>query len=164
MILDLILLLNSLNNNGNNTKNLSFSFFWIPIFSHIANYFDTRILFDVKYPHLSGLFFKNLAVDLEALDNFIMNLIKTDDHNSSDNDNYDKNDKLVNDKLISTIASLKEMCNLLQAESVHEYLDPIVRNRKYSHVQSDRIVKVLGKLKEPADKRKSIEDLILLLK
>ena len=163
MILDLILLLNSLNDNGNNTKNLSFSLFWIPIFSHIANYFDTRILFDVKYPHFSGLFFKNLAVDLEALDNFIMNLIKTDEQNGPDNEN-DKKDKLVTDKLISTIASLKEMCNLLQAESVHEYLDPIVRNRKYSHVQSDRIVKVLGKLKEPADKRKSIEDLILLLK
>ena len=146
------------NNNNSNSNNLSFSLFWIPIFTHIANYFDTRILFDVKYPHLSGLFFKNLAIDLQALDNFITNLIEI-----GNNCPFNK-DKSVNDDLLATIASLLEMCTLLQAESVHEYLDPIVRKRKYSHVQSDRIVKVLGKLKEPADKRKSIEDLILLLK
>ena len=117
----------------------------------IVNFFDTKILSDVKYPHLSQLFFKNLSVDLTAINNFFTGSI----------DENPANDKSA---LLSSLAALLEMCNLLQAESVHEYLDPLVRKRKYSHVKTERIVNVLGKLSEPADKRRSVEDLILLLK
>lgn len=127
---------------------LSIEKFWSPILKEIVDFFDTKILSDVKYPHLSVLFFKNLAIDLKAIESFFISSI-----NKSDFDNF-----------IAPLASLLEMCALLQAESVHEYLDPLVRQRKYSHVQTERIVKVLGKLKEPADKRQSVEDLILLLK
>ena len=121
--------------------------FWSPLLEFIVNYFDTKILSNVKYPHLSELFFKNLSVDLKAIEQFI-------------------SDTLTNQssQILSPLSALLEMCSLLQAESVHEYLDPLVRNRKYSHVKTDRIVNVLGKLKEPAEKRRSVEDLILLLK
>lgn len=119
--------------------------FWKPILKEIVEFFDTRILSDVKFPHLSELFFKNLSIDLKALETFFKPLCSEPD-------------------FIAPLASLVEMCSLLQAESVHEYLDPLVRQKKYSHVQAERIVKVLGKLKEPAEKRQSVEDLILLLK
>ena len=125
--------------------------FWSPLMTSIVNFFDTKILSDVKYPHLSQLFFKNLSVDLTAINNFFTGSI----------DENPANDKSA---LLSSLAALLEMCNLLQAESVHEYLDPLVRKRKYSHVKTERIVNVLGKLSEPADKRRSVEDLILLLK
>ena len=129
--------------------NLNFPTFWFPLLTEIANYFDTRILSDLKYPHLSVLFFKNLAVDLEAVDGFFRNL-------------PDKNDS--NFTFDSPISPLLELCSLLRADSVHEYLDPVVRGQKYSHVKAERIVKVLGRVKEPAEQRKSVEDLILLLK
>lgn len=119
--------------------------FWKPILKEIVEFFDTRILSDVKFPHLSELFFKNLSIDLKALENLFKPLTTEAD-------------------FIAPLASLVEMCSLLQAESVHEYLDPLVRQKKYSHVKTERIVKVLGKLKEPAEKRQSVEDLILLLK
>lgn len=121
--------------------------FWCPLVISIVNYFDTKILYDLKYPHFSELFFKNLAIDLKALNDFFLNNIKSD-----------------KSLLLAPLASLLEMCSLLQAESVHEYLDPLVRKRKYPHVQTERIVNVLGKLKEPAEKRQNVEDLILLLK
>lgn len=112
----------------------------------IVDHFDTKILYDVKYPHLSELFFKNLAVDLQAVNDFFSTTISDSPH------------------FLSPLSALLEMCTLLHAESVHEYLDPLVRKRKYAHVQTERIVNVLGKLREPAEKRQSVEDLILLLK
>ena len=121
--------------------------FWSPLLEFIVNYFDTKILSNVKYPHLSELFFKNLSVDLKAIEQFISDILTNQ-----------------SSQILSPLSALLEMCSLLQAESVHEYLDPLVRNRKYSHVKTDRIVNVLGKLKEPAEKRRSVEDLILLLK
>ena len=136
-----------LNNLANGSSQLDANLFWSPLLEHIVNYFDTRILSDVKYPHLSQLFFKNLSIDLKAIEEFFSQAIGPD-----------------NSRILSPLAALLEMCSLLQAESVHEYLDPIVRKRKYSHVKTERIVNVLGKLKEPADKRQSVEDLILLLK
>lgn len=120
--------------------------FWSSILANICHHFDTKILYDLKYPHFSELFFRNLAVDLRALEAFLINLPRK------------------NDQFLAPLSALLEMCALLQAESVHEYLDPLVRKSKYSHVQTDRIVNVLGKLKEPAEKRQSVEDLILLLK
>ena len=141
--LELLLLLNDLASIDLNVQK-----FWSPILNEIVEFFDTKILSDVKYPHLSELFFKNLAIDLKTIESFFKSSI-----NQSEFDNF-----------IAPLASLVEMCALLQAESVHEYLDPLVRQRKYSHVQTERIVKVLGKLKEPAEKRQSVEDLILLLK
>lgn len=143
ILLELLLLLNELAK-----IELNIQKFWSPILNEIVDFFDTKILSDVKYPHLSELFFKNLAMDLKSIENFFASSI-----NKTEFDNF-----------ISPLASLLEMCALLQAESVHEYLDPLVRQRKYSHVQTERIVKVLGKLKEPAEKRQSVEDLILLLK
>ena len=140
---ELLVLLNDLSR-----VQLSTNKFWSPILMEIVEFFDTKILSDVKYPHLSELFFKNLAIDLKALESFFITL--TTSKEQAD--------------FIAPLASLVEMCTLLQAESVHEYLDPLVRQRKYSHVQTERIVKVLGKLKEPAEKRQSVEDLILLLK
>lgn len=124
---------------------LDLNLFWSPLLEFIVNFFDTKILSDVKYPHLSELFFKNLFVDLKAIEQFSLKTLGIKSEQSS-------------------LAALLEMCSLLQAESVHEYLDPLVRSRKYSHVESERIVNVLGKLKEPAEKRQSVEDLILLLK
>lgn len=128
---------------------LDVDLFWSPLLEFIVNFFDTKILSDVKYPHLSELFFKNLSVDLTALDQFFR-AAQSQAQNNDSNSN--------------SLAALLEMCSLLQAESVHEYLDPLVRSRKYSHVKTERIVSVLGKLTEPAEKRQSVEDLILLLK
>lgn len=129
---------------------LNSNLFWSPLLLHIVNYFDTKILSDLKYPHLSELFFKNMSIDLKAIEELMINLMrmKPEEGNSA----------------LSSLSALLEMCALLQAESVHEYLDPLVRQKKYSHVKSERIVNVLGKLKEPAEKRQSVEDLILLLK
>lgn len=87
-------------------------------------------------------------MDLRAIDTFFSGTIEG-------------GDKVT---LMAPLSALLEMCSLLQAESVHEYLDPLVRKRKYPHVKTEKIVNVLGKLKEPAEKRQSIEDLILLLK
>ena len=138
---ELLILLNSLL-----SADLDVEAFWTPLLANICHHFDTKILYDVKYPHFSELFFQNLSVDLRALESFFINLPRK------------------NDQFLAPLSALLEMCALLQAESVHEYLDPLVRKRKYSHVQADRIVSVLGKLNEPADKRQSVEDLILLLK
>ena len=141
--IELLVLLNNMANGAQ----LDVALFWSPLLDHIINYFDTRILSDVKYPHFSELFFKNLSIDLKAIEEFFSQTIGPDNTN-----------------LLSPLAALLEMCSLLQAESVHEYLDPLVRKRKYSHVKTERIVNVLGKLKEPAEKRQSVENLILLLK
>jgi hypothetical protein len=140
---ELLLLLRNLNGNQDSSCQLSIEAFWDPIVDSIVNYFDSQILSDVKFPHVSVLFFKNLAIDLNALDSFFTSITK---HQAK------------------SLASILEMCALLQAESVHEFLDPVVRKRKYSNVQSEKIVSVLGRLTEPADKRQSVEDLILLLK
>lgn len=64
---------------------------------------------------------------------------------------------------LDCIAGPLEMCELIEAETVHEFLDPLVRKQKYPNLESDRIISVLGKINEPADKRQSVEDLILLL-
>ena len=136
-----------LNSLANDSAQLDPIMFWSPLLEFIVNYFDTKILSNVKYPHLSELFFKNLSVDLKAIEQFISDILTNQ-----------------SSQILSPLSALLEMCSLLQAESVHEYLDPLVRNRKYSHVKTDRIVNVLGKLKEPAEKRRSVEDLILLLK
>lgn len=140
----MLVLINNLASGG---VQLNTNLFWCPFLLHIVNYFDTVILSDVKYPHLSELFFKNLSMDLKAIEELMVSVMNGDGKPA-----------------LSSLSALLEMCSLLQAESVHEYLDPLVRQKKYSHVKSERIVSVLGKLKEPAEKRQSVEDLILLLK
>jgi hypothetical protein len=106
-----------------------------------------RIFMDVKYPHCNALFFKYISTDLEHLQSFVQDLPS---RNSG--------------QLAGSLASPLEICSLMAAESVHEYLDPVIRNKKYPHLESQRLVSVLGRLKEPDDKRRSVEDLILLLK
>lgn len=119
---------------------------WCKLLAHICNYFDTRVLADVKYPHCNRLFFQNLAVDLGALKTFCSAL--------------SENPKVY----LEQIAQPLELCSLMEAESVHEFLDPVVRSRKYSHIETEKLISVLGRVKEPASTRKSVEDLIMLLK
>ena len=120
--------------------------FWCSILAQICAFVDERVLADVKYPHCNSAFFENLAVDLGALQAFCRQL-------------SDRPEPFLNQ-----IAQPLELCALMASESVHEFLDPIVRQRKYSHIETDRLITVLERVKEPASKRQSIEDLILLLK
>lgn len=120
--------------------------FWHAILGQICSFFDERVLADVKYPHCNAVFFQNVAMDLGALKSFCQQL-------SSDPGPF-----------LEQIAQPIELCALMAAESVHEFLDPIVRQRKYSHIETERLISVLERVKEPANKRQSIEDLILLLK
>lgn len=119
---------------------------WCSILASISSFVDGRILADVSFPHCNATFFQNLSLDLNTLKNFCQEL-------SPDPGPF-----------VEQIAQPLELCSLMAAESVHEFLDPVVRQRKYSHIETDRLVSVLGKIKEPAEKLQSIEDLILLLK
>lgn len=119
---------------------------WPDIFAHISAHFDAKILADVRYPHLNALFFHNLNVDLTSISTQMLPLAS------------------LPGNPLQPLASLIELCNLMAADSVHEFLDPVVRQRKYSHLETDRLISVLERVKEPADKRQSVEDLIMLLK
>ncbi len=120
--------------------------FWCAILAEICAFVDERVLADVTYPHCNSTFFENLAVDLEALQDFCRQLSEHPE------------------PFLEQIAQPLELCALMASQSVHEFLDPIMRQRKYSHIETDRLISVLEKVKEPATKRQSIEDLILLLK
>lgn len=55
-------------------------------------------------------------------------------------------DQLQQDNLaLETFAELKQLITLLKADKVHEFLDPIVRNRKYPSLRSNVIVQILQK-------------------
>jgi len=58
----------------------------------------------------------------------------------------------------------RQLFALIASDNPHEFMDPVVRNRKYSSLNSVTVVKGLEKLKEPAAKRRLAEDLILLLR
>ncbi len=120
--------------------------FWCSVLAQICAFVDEKVLADVKYPHCNSIFFQNLAIDLEALRTFCLQL------------------SAHPEPFLEQLAQPLELCSLMGAQSVHEFLDPIVRQRKYSHIATDRLITVLEKVKEPANKRQSIEDLILLLK
>lgn len=65
---------------------------------------------------------------------------------------------------LETFAELQEIVSLALSPSCHEYMDPIVRQREYSHLRSEIVVPFLAKIAPKFNaKRLSIEDLIMLL-
>ena len=102
---------------------------------------------NVKYPSINQNFFQHIIVDLEHIQSFVQSV-------SSGGDS----------SLLEPLSAPIEICTLMAAESVHEYLDPVLRRRKYSHLDTTRLIPVLERVKEPDEKRCSVEDLILLLK
>jgi len=113
----------------------------------VSDYYDRKIFADVKYSRMNRLFFQHIAMDLEHIQCFARSL-------------NGKNNALLLEPLSASI----EICSLMAAESVHEYLDPVVRRRKYSHLDAMKLIPVLERVKEPDEMRRSVEDLILLLK
>lgn len=112
------------------------------MFSHLAG-FLASILYDKSVASINMNFVQGLKVDLEAIEALAN----------------------VEDPLIlETFAETKQLVMLMLAEQVHEFLDPIVRNRKYPNLRSGEIVQVLQKVKEPMSVRRNFEDMILLLR
>lgn len=65
---------------------------------------------------------------------------------------------------LDTFAELQEIVSLALSPSCHEYMDPIARQRDYSHLRAEIVVPFLSKLAPKVNaKRLSIEDLIMLL-
>lgn len=65
--------------------------------------------------------------------------------------------------LMESFVELRQLITLMLVEQTHEYLDPIIRNRKYSNLRPSEIIPILQKLKEPITKKRNFEDMILLL-
>lgn len=112
------------------------------MFSHLAGFLGS-ILYDKSVISMNMNFIKGLKVDLEAIEALI-----------------NAEDPLI----LETFAETKQLVTLMLAEQVHEFLDPIVRNRKYPNLRSGEIVQVLQKVKEPMSVRRNFEDMILLLR
>lgn len=68
-----------------------------------------------------------------------------------------------NDSQADPFEELNQTLGLLLAQSCHSYMDPIVRMEQYPRLDSNKITSLLAKVNQPAAKKLSIEDLILLL-
>lgn len=53
----------------------------------------------------------------------------------------EQNDPLV----LETFSEVQQLVTLMTADQVHEFLDPIVRNRKYPNLRPGEIIPVLQK-------------------
>jgi hypothetical protein len=47
--------------------------------------------------------------------------------------------------VMETFSEVQQLVNLMMTEQAHEFLDPIVRNRKYSSLRSNDLIPVLQK-------------------
>ena len=119
------------------TKQLKFS-----IFTHLSTHIS-NILHDPNVTALSMNFVQGLNMDLQT----ITELARNEDP-----------------MLLETFSDTRELVELMMSEHVHEYLDPVVRNRKYPNLRSGDIIPVLEKIKDPPAKRRNFEDMILLLR
>lgn len=43
------------------------------------------------------------------------------------------------------LAEVEQLCVLMRVEQVHEFLDPIIRNRKYPNLSAGRVAQALQK-------------------
>ena len=48
--------------------------------------------------------------------------------------------------LASSLVEAEQLCVLMRAEQVHEFLDPIIRNRKYPNLGTGGVAQALQKL------------------
>lgn len=104
------------------------------------------ILYDPAVPGMSLYYVHGLSDDLAFLEEAIAKLLPA-----------------LQDALLAPFDELRETLALILAKSCHDYMDPGIRHDQYPHLQTEKIVRVLGKISQPQAKRMSIEDLILLL-
>jgi hypothetical protein len=55
------------------------------------------------------------------------------------------------------------MLNLVLSDRCHDFLDPVIRKELYSQIQPSNLSLLLSRIKEPDNRRRSFEDLALLL-
>jgi hypothetical protein len=95
------------------------------MFSHLSTKL-TEMLYDKNVPGFNMNFVEGLSADLAYIQKFTQE---------------QKQDPLV----METFSEVQQLVNLMMTEQVHEFLDPIIRNRKYSSLRSNDVIPVLQK-------------------
>jgi hypothetical protein len=95
------------------------------IFSHLSTKL-TDMLYDQSLTAINMSFVEGLSADLAYIQQFSQE---------------QSQDALV----METFSEVQQLVNLMMTEQAHEFLDPIVRNRKYSSLRSNDLIPVLQK-------------------
>lgn len=85
-----------------------------------------NILYDKDVPSINVKFVENLGADLVFVEGLAQELVQ-------------------DPAILEGFAEVRQLVALITAERVHEFLDPIVRTRKYANLRSKDIIIVLEK-------------------
>lgn len=114
------------------------------MFSHLSTSL-TEWMYDKRITTMNMNFIQSLAIDLKFIKEFAEGQV---------------NDPLV----LETFNEVQQLVTLMTVGQPHEYLDPVLRNRKYPNLRPNDLVIALQKVKEPLTVQRSFQDFILLLR